>query len=321
MQAQTVTIVGLGRVGSSVGLALKQAPLELDVIGYDSVSKRSRQAKDQFSAVDKTKWSLAQATELADILIIAVPAAEQESVLRDIGTHVQAHTLVVDLSGLKASGLAWAEKYLKQGHYVGAYPVLRADLLSDGRTGIEAARVDLFQNSLFCLAPGPDLEEKAVDTAVNFGRLLGAVPYFVAPAEFDSFIQAVETLPGLVAAAVFATVQQSTGWRDMLRFAGHPFAQSVQPLQKGVDIAYLTADNRSATLRWLDAFQQELAELRRAVAEDDLELLTARLEDLDIKREQWLAERVKNDWVEGKDDHEMPSFAQQFFGTFFKPKK
>ena len=321
MQAQTVTIIGLGRVGTSVGLALKQAPLELEIVGYDTASSRGREVKDKLEAVDKNKWSLTGAAEMADIVVIAVPAAEQESVLRDIGNHLQAHTLVVDLSGLKSSGLQWATKYFKEGHYVGARPVLRADLLADGSTGVDAARADLFQNSVFCVAPGPNVEPKAVDTAVNFGRLLGATPYFVEPMEFDSLIQAVDTIPGLLAAAMFNAAHNAIGWRDILRFAGHSFAQTVQPLRKGIDIAYLASGNREATLRWIDALQEELAEVRRAVAEDDRELLEDRLEDLDIKREIWLRERMKNDWAEDKDTPEVPGIAQQFLGGFFSKNK
>lgn len=300
MKAQTVSIIGMGRLGVSLGLALKASQAGLTIVGHDRAEERTRQAKDKVGAIDKAEWNLINAVSAADILVLAVPMTELEDVLLVGGEEVQPHALVLDLSSLKGLGLKWAKLYLRHGHYVGASPVLTAASLADGRDDPLTASADLFKNSIFCLAPSATADPQAVETAVNFGLLLGATPYFVDPMEYDSLIQGVVTMPGLLAAAMFNTVHQSTGWRDILRFANVPFALTTQPLSEGVDVARLALNDKAATLRWLDALIGEMEAFRRQIAAGDLESLSIIMEDLWLKREKWLRDRAENNWVEGE---------------------
>jgi prephenate dehydrogenase len=228
---------------------------------------------------------------------------------------VRDHTLILDLSNLKSVGLKLADRYVKQGHYVGATPVLAATWLTDGRMGIEAAHADMFEHSIFCIMPSAKLDPKAVETAVNLGRILGATPYFLDLHEYDSLMQGVGTLPGLLGAAMFRAVSQSKGWRDMLRFAGLDFAFSTAPLEN-VDISRVALNNKDATLRWLDAALAELQVMRRLIADDDEERLSLVLEDVDQDRKRWLDERVRNAWMDDTSMSEMStvSIGSQLFG-------
>jgi prephenate dehydrogenase len=169
--------------------------------------------------VNRITGSLASAASEADILIINVPLSDLEMTLEVAGAEVREHTLLVDLSNMKAVGQKWADQYMVQGHYVGAKPVLAADTLTDGRIGITAARADLFKKSVFCIMPSVKADPKAVETAVNLGRILGATPFFLDAFEYDSLMQGLEAVPGLVSAAMLRAVTKSSGWRDMLRFA------------------------------------------------------------------------------------------------------
>jgi prephenate dehydrogenase len=154
-----------------------------------------------------------------------------------------------------------------------------------------------------------------VETAVNFGLLLGALPYFIDPAEYDSLIQGSDTLPGLVSLAMFNTLQKATGWRDMLRFAGLPFTLMTLPLANERDIPLHALNNPQATLRWLDALLDELKTVRRLVAEENEELLSAYAEQLATEREKWLQARQKNDWDERRSPPIRPrTMSEHLFG-------
>jgi prephenate dehydrogenase len=318
MNTQTISIIGLNRMGVSIGLALKNAPLGFTIIGHDKDSAVGRDAKDKVKAIDKTEWNLVAAAARADILVLTVSVSELESTLEAIGNELQPHTLVIDLSGgMKQAGVNWAEQHLQQGHYIGAVPLYAATTMADGRSAIETADPDLFRNGVFCLMPSAKTDKLAVETAVNFGILLGATPYFLNPTEYDNLSQGVDLIPGLLAGAMFGAIYESTGWRDMLRFAGLNFSLATAPLPTVVDNIVMALEDKTATLRWLDAVLGELTQIRRLVHEGDRELLAAHLQKLNDEREKWVRQRVKNDWTELNTPHiPSPSLAEQMLGGF-----
>ena len=116
---------------------------------------------------------------------------------------------------------------------------------------------------------------------------------------------------------MFAAVNKTTGWRDILRFADLPFASVTMPLESGADeLAYLALNDKLATLRWLDALTNEIDQMRRLVYDGNLELLTAVLVEMEISRAKWLRERRKNDWFEIKEaDVDVPGLGQRFLGS------
>ncbi len=317
MQTQTIAIIGLGRLGASIGLAIQKSPLDVTVTGHDAAWERAQKALNEVGAVDKVERNLVNAARQADILLLAIPAAELEMTLSAIGRDLQEHTLVIDLSPLKGVGVKWAKQYIRRGHYVGAVPVLPPASMADGRTGVSAASADLFRNGGFCIMPAANVEPAAVETAVNFGLLLGAKPFFLDPDEYDSLVQGTETLPSLAAAAMFSAIHKTAGWRDILRLAGQSFALSTRPLAEEADIALMALHNRDATLRWLDALLAELQTIRQQVQAGDRETLALALKEWGNERFAWLALREENEWDE-REPLETPhhSFAERMLGGF-----
>ncbi len=316
MKAQNVLIVGLGRVGASVGLALKKAGTNLNISGYDHDDATMKAARDM-DAVDSTHWKLGGQAANADIVVITVPVTELKKTFQGIGIYLKDHTLVLDMSAAKQKGQEWAAQYLEKGHYVGVRPILTAEAMQNGRTDLQGADADLFRNSVYCLMPSPTADPKAVETAVNMGLLLGAKPFFLDAAEFDSLAQGVQTLPGLSGAVMFRAMTTAPGWRDMLRFAETSFAQATMPLAEHGNVAFQAIENQEATLRWLDAYLAELKRIRDWIYAGEDARLEALLDQLNTEREKWLQERLQNEWQEEHPmmkDYEPPSFMQSMFG-------
>lgn len=300
MKTSTITIIGLDQIGLSIATALKKGPMDLLIVGHDKNQNHVKRAAQLEDGLDKIENNLPRAAAAGDIIILSLPFTQVELTLQVIADEIQEHTLVIDLSKLKGPGIKWAKKYLWQGHYIGARPVFAAENFSLDSDFVSA---DMFKNSAFCVMPSAEVDPKAVETAVNFGRLLGAQPYFLDPMEYDALAQGVETLPGLMGAVMFSALHKSAGWRDMLRFADRSFAMSTQPLEEDVtDLAALALNDKLATLRWLDAVMDEMKILQRWIYNADAESLAALLENMQADREQWLYERKKNDWIEGKQE-------------------
>ena len=320
-KTETVSIIGLDRISGSIGLVLRKSSLGLTVMGYSDDQGVSNKAKE-LNVVDKVMNNLVKTAAAADIVILNTPLTQQEETIQIIGDVVKDHALIIDITSLKGPGIRWANKHLQQGHYVGVSPVLSADFLEDARMDLEAATVNLYKDSVFCIMPSPSADPEAVQTAVNLGRLLGATPFFLDADEYDSLVHGIETIPGLLAGALFSSVKQSTGWRDILRFAGLPFAQATAALDDE-DLVELTRHDKEATLRWLDALLSELQSVRRLVAEGDEERLTLIFEDLAFQRSKWLVERKRNDWNEAQSSSELTNFSvsSQLFGFGRRRKK
>ncbi len=232
---------------------LKNLPLTSELIGYDENPEIEREVL-ALNIVDKVESNLRKLAEQADILVLAVSYEALKNIMPVIGDVLQKHCLVLDFAELKGPALKLAEQHMTEGHYIGASPIFAANWLVDGRNDVASASGDLFKKSVFCLMPSVKADPEAVETAVNFGHLIGAVPYFVDVMEYDSLQIGVQTVPGLLAAALFSSVSKSTGWRDMLRFASVPFAMSTQPLAESTDLAHEAYTNKIATMRWLDGF-------------------------------------------------------------------
>lgn len=316
MKAQTVTLLGMNRTAASIGLRLKQMDkLNLTVVGYDG-DKEALDKAMEMGAVDQQQWKLISAVKAGDIIVVTTPSSALRQMFELIGRDVQSHALVLDFSNLKSLGQKWARQHLVKGHHVGAVPVLATHSLLDGEQGVGSARPDLFENSVVCYMPSPKAEAKAVETAVQFGRLLGATPFFIDAEEYDSLAQGVRVLPGLAGGALFRAMTKAAGWRDMMRFAGVPFAQATLPLVDEADIAHRAFYDKEATLHWLDAFIEEMQGMRRWVYEGDVERMSAYMEQLSIERQRWLGRRKANNWEEKIiPEYEPPTFAQQMLGN------
>lgn len=314
MKTQLLGIIGLQRVGSSVGLAFKQSKLEITVGGHDRDRGVMKQAKEM-GAIDKSYTSVANLIADADILVVAEPLSEMEETFQVMGRYVQEHVVIIDFASLKKPVQALADKYLTQGHYVAMMPIAHVDSYADTRLTIDAADGDLYRGSVVCMMPGPKVDEDAVQTAANIGRVLGCEPFFVDMGEYDAYMQALETAPSLIGTALFRSLTRATGWRDMVRFAGMPFAQVTSVMGREADIAHMTFSDKVAALHWIDSIIQDLVEMRRWINDGDLETLGALMTELNIQREQWLHDRRENNWNESMAPKvESPGFMEQMIG-------
>lgn len=315
MKTQNIGLIGLNRYGASIGLAIKQSPLEVKVIGHDRERDVMKQA-EEMGAVDETKRNASAVAAVADILVLCEPLSEMEELIMAIAPDVQAHAVIMDTAVLKKPVYEWMQTYLppETGHYVSSMPIIAADYSYDTRLSIEAADANLFRNSTFCLFPGPDVDEQAVQTASTFGQLLGGQPFYVDMIEYDIYMQALETLPALVSTAVFRTLTNRPGWRDMARFAGLSFAQITSMMTREDELAHMALADKQATLLWIDTIVQELVELRRWVNEGDEETLVALMRELGIQREEWMHQRRENDWT-APSEVEKRGLMSQMFGN------
>jgi len=319
-----ITIVGLGQVGASMGLALRQAEVASAVIGHDRERSASDQAK-KMGAVERIHWNLVSACEEADLIIVSTPLDGIEDTFQAIGPYLRPDCVVIDTASLKAPVMAWAAEHLPpQVHFIGGDPIPGRG--SQGQGGVDTARADLFQGGLFCLMPSPTAGAESVQLASELASILGAKPLFLDAEEHDGLLAAVDHLPVLLALTTMETMISQPAWRELRKVAGPAFEASTDlvsvPSAAQSDLYLL---NKSNLLRWIDNYSASLQSIRELLVQDQAEELMGRFGRAVQEWNHWMADRSGGQWMEGPRTEmpERPSMMDTFFGTFWrrKPKK
>lgn len=291
----SITIVGLGLIGSSIGLALRQSDVTSTLIGHDKDSGASRQAK-KLNAVDKTDWNLISACEESDLIILSIPISGIQETLKAIAPYVRPGCTILDTASLKAPVLSWADELLPpQVHYVGLDPILAAEAGASG--GPERARADLFQNRLFCVVPSAKADPEVVQVVANFVAVLGGKPLFMDAVEHDGLMSGTDQLPPVLALALLDTVTKQPTWRELRKVAGAAF-ESGTFLSSNDPEAYseLFLMNSDNVVRWINDLISSLISIRETITAGDGKILADRFEALMVQRNKWLADRAQGQW-------------------------
>ena len=325
-----ITIIGLGQVGTSVGLALAAHTDQVTRLGND-IQPGIAQKALKLGAIDKVQYNLPSAVAKADIIFLALPLDQIHATLKIIAQDLKVDAVVMDTAPAKATVAAWAEELLpEKRHYVGLTPVFNPLYLHEQAQGIEAARADLFQKGLMAIAAPSGTAGEAVKLAADLATLLGAQPFFVDLAEVDGMMASAHLLPQLSAAALVNTLTGQPGWPDIRKVTGRPFASATDQtiFQDGAAALREAAlHNRENVVRLLDELIANLTALRTDIAQEDADDLRSQLEIAREGQLKWWQERSAGDWisVEG-GGQEMPTsgiWKQQlgFLSKLFEPKR
>ena len=288
MPKSRIAIVGLGLVGGSMGLAIKQAKLDVEIIGHDKDMGVAGRAQKR-GAVDATKWNLIDACSGAGLIILALPIDGIKDTLAALKPNLAPGVVVTDTATSKTPVLEWAQDLPEGVHFIGGDPVLPPGR-GTGQTGIDAADAGLFKDATYCLVPSKNAGAAAIDTLSSFATMLGAKPYFIDAVEHDGLMTGVEHLPAAMALALLAATVRSRGWREMSKLAGENFrATTGLAPQDAATAREQFFAHRADLLRWIDDITSELGNLRGMLEREDAAALEALVGPLAKERDKWLA--------------------------------
>ncbi len=298
-----LTIIGLGQIGTSVGMALNKYKDQIIRIGHDKHRVIGNRAKD-LDAVDKITLTLSGSVKDADIVLIALPFHEIYPVLEHISQDLKEHALVIDTGPIKQPVLKWAEELLPDNrYYVGLTPVINYEYLDEFEFGQDTAQPDLFSNCLMGVVSGQRANDEALNLALNLVQLLGASPYFCDAAEIDGLMTMTHIMPQLLAAALLKTSQDTPGWREARKIAGKTYTHVTNPLVQDDSPGALAASiiyNQENTTRVLNDLIRTLVEIRDLSSTPGQVELEALFSKLQSDRDLWLLNRKESRWIDSK---------------------
>lgn len=265
-KAGTVTIIGVGLIGGSIGLALRARGLADRVVGVGRNHLMLAEAR-RLGAIDEGTKDMAAGVAGADVAVVCTPVSR---IAADViaAAAVGPPGLLVTDAGSSKRGIVEAVEADPRGRaaFVGAHPIAGSE-----RQGVLHARADLFQGRACVLTPTPRTAPERLSRARAFWEGLGCRISELGPARHDESLAFTSHLPHAVAAALAAAVPAELlplaagAYRDGTRVAG-----SDADLWTGIFLG-----NRMPLIEALGEFQDRLAEFQAALISGDADAIRA----------------------------------------------
>jgi prephenate dehydrogenase len=281
-----VAIIGLGLIGGSIGLALKQQrALPYEVVGYVR-RQQVAVAALEMGAIDRAESSFEAALKDADIVIICTPILTIRQIMFDIARHLNKGCIVTDTASTKFQIMQWAQEILPPSiTFIGGHPMAGKEL-----HGIEAAEATLFQGCTYCLTAERESPSESLNKVIEMVKVMGAVPFSIDAQEHDDLVAGISHLPLLLSAALVSSTTRDPSWEKMSRLAASGYRDLSRLASGNPQVnADICISNSHALLHWIDNFKLELDSYRQMIKDQDGNLLKT-LTRAKRARQQWLNE-------------------------------
>jgi prephenate dehydrogenase len=264
-----MSILGVGLLGGSIGLAVKSVANNCYIAGYGH-RRATLEAAESIGAIDQGYDELAEAVRDSDLVILCTPVGLFQSLLSQLAPHLKPGALVTDVGSTKRSIVRAAEQILPpHARFVGSHPMAGSE-----KRGVEFARTDLFQRALCITTPTPATDRQALEQVESFWKGLGMRVTRLAPEEHDRMLAEVSHLPHALAAALvhlpgdaalglagkgFLDATRIAGgdgalWRDIFLDNRDHLRAALQNTQKQIEhlMELLQTEQGEALRQWLD---------------------------------------------------------------------
>ena len=284
VQFRKLTIVGVGLLGGSIGLAARKLRIAGEIAGFVRREKTIAEC-EKVGALDYATTDLLAAVSNADLVILCTPLAQMRALAEQCVPALKRGAIVTDVGSVKAGVVRELESVIAKAgaHFVGSHPMAGGE-----KTGVAAARVDLFQNAMCVLTPTKKSNAGAVRKLERFWKSLGSRVLKLPPEQHDLFVSRTSHLPHVVAAALANLVLSpsqpkgqsqlcATGFRDTTRIAsGSP------EMWRDISLA-----NRKHVARSITAFIAELQKFEHALKKLDEKGIEKFFENAKSRRDKW----------------------------------
>lgn len=194
-----IGIIGLGQLGGSLALSIRQKRHDIRVLGYDIVAAHT-QLMQQKEAVDHIYETPEALAAEADIIFLACPLLEYAPIIHAIARQVKPHAIISDVGSVQSVLHAATADY-PQLQTIPSHPIAGSE-----REGPKVARADLFDGRLMLLTP-ENPKQAGVKKLADFWRSLQVRDVVFMPHELHDIIYAhVSHLPHLLAYAAGNTL-------------------------------------------------------------------------------------------------------------------
>lgn len=223
MKFNRITIIGVGLIGGSIGLAIKKRRVAEEVIGVFRRKPTLKKALKR-KAVDRAVMSIKDGVKDADLIILATPVSAIPSMAREAVKYAKRNAVITDVGSTKKWIVDKIEGQLacsKRGlFFIGSHPMAGSE-----HAGVGFARADLLNGSPCIVTKTAKTSAAALKKIAGFWKALGAKVSVMSPAAHDKSVSLISHLPhivafGLAGAAPIKELKYAAeGFKDTTRVA------------------------------------------------------------------------------------------------------
>jgi len=261
----TVTIVGVGLIGASLGLALKKAGVVTKVLGVGR-SKANLDQAQKMGAIDGVV-DLVGAAKQSDVMVLCMPVAQMRATFEVIEPYLEPRTMITDAGSTKGDVILAAKEVLgkKACQFVPAHPIA-----GGAQHGASSAKADLFQGKQTIICPLQENSPEDTALITGFWESIGSTVKKIGSVQHDAIYAAVSHLPHLLSYALMASVVNSEDADQKLDHVGAGFKDFTRIAASSPEMwRDICLGNRTAILKELDQYSLIVNHMRKLVAEGD----------------------------------------------------
>lgn len=280
-----ITLIGVGLIGGSFVLDLKQRGLVQTVVGVDVNAQNLRDAL-ALGVIDRAENQITQtAVSGAELVLIATPVSTLPDICQTLAPFLSPQTIICDVGSTKQSALRAFEMGLPQHlpYCVASHPIAGSD-----KSGAVSAHTGLFKNKKVILCPHESQDSGSLKKVETLWQAIGAQVHELSAKEHDEVFAAVSHLPHLFAFAYVHQMLDHPKGVDYLAFAGSGFRDftriAASHPQMWTDIAL---ENRDSLLKLLSEHLAQLAYLQMCLHNQDADKLYQYFAEAKQVRETW----------------------------------
>jgi prephenate dehydrogenase len=278
-----ITIIGVGLIGGSLALALKERNLAKAVFGYGRDQTRLEEAQKS-NVIDAFSTNIKEAIDEANIIVIATPVGTFKDILHQIEPLISSNVIITDVGSTKSDIVNIVNDVLKDNssYFIPAHPIAGKE-----RSGFEVSDSKLYDGKKVIITPQETNSPESIDVIDQMWKNVGADVDFMSAESHDNLLGMTSHLPHMLAFSLVnylvdqnpnASIYAGGGFKDFSRIAS------------GDAIMWrdICLQNKNQIMNHLKGYQSTLDDLLEAINDEDSEKLGQLFTTAKKTRDSWL---------------------------------
>ncbi len=284
MRWHSISLIGVGLLGGSLALALKRRQLAAKVLAFvrsDSTLALCR----KLEIADVITQDLQEAVQGSELVILCTPLSRMAGLAAKMQPFLKSGAIVTDVGSVKTSVVRELEPLVRQAgaEFVGSHPMTGSE-----KTGVVAARADLFENAVCLVTPGRHSSQAAVARVEELWRALGGCPLRLTPETHDELVSRSSHLPHVVAAELANYILSPVHPREQAMVCANGFRDTTRIAASSPEMwRDIALANRQNLGRVLGVFIEDLQEFQWALERQDATAIEEFFAKARQRRDHW----------------------------------